>query len=245
MENRSEYVMIYGYGFVWEQYLGGEWVRLALRDDVAYIGIGMTLNDREAKTFFASTFSLQEPLSEGLYRISRWNPIRIAQDEQNLGWDGNFIERPTYKLEFVVCHSASPEPRPIAPERQYWQWYSPWEWYDDMLGEHVMWFISGKNEGRNLVGILYTDSRDFSWYGQSETGSLFMRIFDRKTGEMYDIFERPPLRPDVFSAYEYEGLHGFKLCFGDYQIFATLTNDGLPTYFVMGQNEQSAAASTH
>ena len=62
MENNSEYVMIYGYGFIWEQYLNGEWIQLAHRQDTAYISIGYTLHDREAKTFFASTFSLQEPL---------------------------------------------------------------------------------------------------------------------------------------------------------------------------------------
>jgi len=245
MENRSDYVMLYGYGFVWERYVNGEWVRLTHRENTAYISIGFTLNDHELKTFFASTSTLQYPLSEGLYRISRWNPIRIAPDDQNLGWDGNFIELPTYKLEFVVCHTASLEPRPIVLERQYWQWYTPWEWYDEMRNEHVMWFTSGANEGRNLVGILYTDCRNFSWYGHSETGSLFMRIFDRATGNMYDIFEQPPVRPDSFGAYEYEGLHGFKLCFGAYQIFATLCSDGLPVYFVIGDNTDNLRSDSN
>ena len=245
MENNSEYVMLYGYGFVWEQYLNGEWLQLAHRKDVAYASVGMLLNDQEVKTFFASTFSLQEPLSEGLYRISRWNPIRIALDDLNLGWDGNFIELPTYKLEFVVCHTASNEPSSIVLERQYWEWYSSSDWYDDMRNEHVMWFANGANEGRNLVGILYTDCRDFSWYGHLETGSLLMRIFDRKTGITHDVFEQPPVRPDEFSAYEYEGLHGFKLCFGEYQLFATLSSDGLPIYFAMGQNGQNTTLATH
>ena len=83
LENRSDSVMSYGQGWSFEKHEDGEWRTLETIENYGFTLEGYLLFDHDRKTFTIGTWFLNEPLSEGLYRVTGCS-LRVAPDDQNL-----------------------------------------------------------------------------------------------------------------------------------------------------------------
>lgn len=192
MENRTDDVMLYGNGWSFERYEGGEWVPLPNREDAAWTSEGYTLFDHKQDIFHVSTFVLAEPLTEGLYRVKGCT-LRVAADDDNLSAGGSYTGYPAYQLEFAVKKDALPdrgyppdetEPGGLPPKED-WEWYTPWEGLNllENRGESVWQFVEDES---GLVAMLHRpDIPENEYYNEGDL--LALQLFDRRTGELFQV----------------------------------------------------------
>ncbi len=192
MENRTDQMMLYGNGWSFERYEGGEWAPLPNREDVAWTMEGYTLFDHKQDIFNVSTFALQEPLTEGLYRVTGCT-LRVAGDDENLSAGGSYTDYPAYQLEFAVRKDALPDrgwpevtPAPgTLREKKDWEWYTPWEGLNllENRGESV-WQLVGDES--SLTALLHRPNTTENEYF-NEGDLLALQLFDRRTGELFPV----------------------------------------------------------
>jgi len=212
MENRTDQVMLYGNGWNFERYENGEWVPLPNREDAAWTSEGYTLFDHKQDTFHVSTFALKEPLTEGLYRVKGCT-LRVAKDDENLSAGGSYTDYPAYQLEFAVKKDALPDrglPEESPPiggllPKESWEWYTPWEGLSllENRGESVWQFVQDES---GLVAMLHRpNTPENEYYKQGDLLSL--QLFDRKSGELFTVFESPFVEQDHVTSEEGGGFH--------------------------------------
>ena len=196
LENRSDYVMMYGDGWHFERYESGRWHKLETIENFGFTFLGYVLYDRDRRTRYLSTFMLKEPLKEGLHRVVGWGSLTVAKDYLDFGWDGDNVRYPPFVLEFFISENAPPEPE-LTPEREYWQWYTPWDAiavFKDTPRRNSFSFGPGNN---GLVAVLNYDNTVYnSFTARVNTITFYLDIFDRRTGEVYSLFPEAAVRVD-------------------------------------------------
>lgn len=207
LENRSDSVMLYGQGWSFEKSEGGSWRKLETKANYGFTMVGYSLYDHDKKTFAIWIDFLNEPLDEGLYRVTGCS-LRVAPDDQNLSYGMDYVEYPPYQLEFTVSESATPEADDMPetqlakwqlPDIEAWQWYTPWDalsMYED-AGMQFWRFVQGEN---GLVAILYRNTRENEYLNAGDL--LLLDIFDRKTGKRYEVFTEPTVESQKVLAYK-------------------------------------------
>jgi len=192
LENRTDFVMHYGQGWEFERYQFGGWRPVKTIANYAWHAIGYTLQQRSKQTVVIPTFHLDKPLGPGLYRITGCS-LRVARDDDYLGYTKAYQEYGLYQLEFQISESASPEPE--APEQilgawqlpaiEDWQWYTPWDCIDmyERSGMHVWQYLQN---GKGLVAVLYRPKQAGRHLQPGDKFSL--DLFDRQTGRRYVVF---------------------------------------------------------
>jgi len=161
------------------------------------------LYDRDKLTYAFGTHILEEPLSEGLYRVIGHSVRVMPYDPTNM-WDGKYKRYPAFQLEFTVSENASPEPENIRQERytsewprpeiEDWQWYTPWDCVVicGKIGIPVTYFQPGDN---GLMAVIYRNRPKFDAYDIVYKDDLIMMgIIDRKTGKWYEAFPEPLIK---------------------------------------------------
>jgi len=136
------------------------------------------------------------PFTEGLYRVTGYNSLRVAANHGNLGYDGEHVDYPPFQLEFVVSRAASPEPE-ASPETQLGMWELPeiedWQWYTwgdcAIMYEDAGFHVVSTGQGQNgLLAVFYHNAGE----GEHSASELLrMDVFDRKTGMRYEVFDEP------------------------------------------------------
>jgi len=226
LENRSDSVMSYGQGWSFEKNENGIWRELETIEDYAFTSEGYTLYNRAKNTFTIPTWFLNEPFSEGLYRITGCT-LRVAPDDENLSWEGDNVDYPRYQLEFIISDSASPEPD-ITSEKEDWQWYTP----SEIIGIYespttqVYSYIQGAN---GLVAVALYDPTEHSLFEDTNLGKdiFWMDIYDRKTGSRYEALTEPTIEFSSNWPLIWPYQDGFKVDTGDL-LYIFLNNSGVP-----------------
>lgn len=203
MENRTDNVMLYGNGWSFEQYNNGKWIPLQNKENVAFTAEGYTLYDHRRDVFHISTFALEKPLTEGLYRVTGCS-LRVASDDENLSYGGNYTDYPPYKLEFAVKKDALPDrglpEEPTLPgglaQKEDWEWYTPWESVAlfEGIGQTVWQLVQGNGDD-GLVALLCRPDTPENQYLEPED-KLSLHLFDRRTGRILTLFDTLSVEQD-------------------------------------------------
>lgn len=118
LENRGDLALEYGEFLFYERYVDGQWQAAETMKDYAFTSIGHVLPPHSVGTFSLSTWFLEKPLEEGLYRVTG-SLLRTADE------DGQPVQDyPGYQLTFLVTEEAREEPdyavfvsaKPVSPE---------------------------------------------------------------------------------------------------------------------------------
>jgi hypothetical protein len=188
LENHSDIPMVYGEDFSLETYRDGAWTLVEFQEHYGFAAMGWMLYEYDQEQISYPVSGLQEPLTQGLYRIT-------TSEFQEQGM--NMREcHPGLSLEFLVQEDGAvlempqePEyyiPEPL-PEIEDWQWYT---WGDcvgsyEYEGYSVVQYVSG-SEG--FLGLLYQEAT--SSYPDYEE-PMYLDLFDRKTGIRYSVYTEP------------------------------------------------------
>lgn len=206
MENRGDSVMLYGNGWSFERWQDGGWQPLENRENAAWTAEGYTLMERSMASFNISTFALKEPLKEGLYRATGC-ALRVAEDDGNLSYGGEYTEYPPYRLEFLVKEGACPEPPPAEdgeepgglPHKEDWEWHTPWELLSHYEGRgRCVWQYMQEDSG--LMAMLWREGSVSD--GLNAGDKLGLAIGDRATGRIWEVLPRYTLEQDGIRAVE-------------------------------------------
>jgi len=209
LENRTDNVMLYGNGWSFEKYKynpDGEdtWEKVDTKGDVAFTAEGYTLDKYNKQEFIIPTSFLKKGLTEGLYRITGCS-LRVAKDDINLAYGGEYTDYPPYVLEFAVTKdSVSPavaeedildsSDKYTLPEKEDWQWYTAWE-AEKLYSQNGFMIWQYVENDNGLYAILYrkdTPENEYLNIGDK----LMLDIFDRKTGKTYTVFEKEYVETD-------------------------------------------------
>lgn len=201
IENRSDRSMLYGEELRYEKWVDGNWTKVEEKGGTAFHLIGYTSFDHSRSTFTISTNILKEPLSEGLYRVIGCD-LLTAPDDENLTYKGNGAEeRQPYQLEFYIkrdAHAedkqADPWPNKLKlPDKEDWEWYAPY--VPTILYENhykVIWF--GAENEAGVEALCWTEG-DYRTATLDAEGRLKLDIFDRKTGEIFNVITEAIVKP--------------------------------------------------
>lgn len=203
MENRTDQVMLYGNGWSFERYEEGEWVPLPNREDAAWTMEGYTLYEHKRDVFHVPTSAIQETLTEGFYRVTGCT-LRVAADDDNLNYGGDYTDYPAYQLEFAVTKDALPDrgwpetsPAPgTLREKEDWEWYTPWDGLRLMenRGQTVWQFTQSDGEDGLVALLCRPNAPEYEYLNEGDLLSLY--LFDRKTGELYAAVEELAVEQD-------------------------------------------------
>ncbi len=109
LENRGTQVMLYGQGWSYEKYVDGQWQAVETIEDYGFDAVGYILQPGQTAAFSIGAWFLAQPLEAGYYRVTGC-ALRVAADEEDLSYGGNYTDCPAYQLEFLVTEEAQPEP---------------------------------------------------------------------------------------------------------------------------------------
>lgn len=109
LENRGTQVMLYGQGWSYEKYVDGQWQAVETIEDYGFDAVGYILQPGQTAAFSIGAWFLAQPLEAGYYRVTGC-ALRVAADEEDLSYGGNYTDYPAYQLEFLVTEDAQPEP---------------------------------------------------------------------------------------------------------------------------------------
>ena len=202
LENRSDLAMSYGGGWNYEKWIDGKWQPLANKENMGWTAEAYYLFDHSKATFKVSTAALKEKLTPGLYRVTSCFSLFTAKDDYNLHRGGEgFVEHPPYQLEFLVSSNAASEAKVKdnwldkrnLPEIEDWEWYAPTvpiTMYTNF--SKTVW--GGKQLSDGIMVLC--------WKERSVNESLSMDdrfkldVFDRKTGEFFNVIKDPVVLPE-------------------------------------------------
>ena len=226
LENHSDSVMSYGQGWHFEKYINGKWCELKYKDNYGFTMEGYTLNEYDKQTFYVSAGILSEPLGIGLYRVTGCE-LRVAANDENLSYGGDFVHYPPYQLEFTISETAAEEPERKQPEalqireKEDWQWYTAWDIYATYKNAGMTDWATVKGTN-GLVAVLYrenTPENEILNIGDK----LMLDIFDRKTGKRHEVFAELKVEYNNVSIYQ----DGFKVDCGD--LYYCFINNDAPS----------------
>lgn len=227
LENRSDSVMSYGRGWFFEGKVDGKWEKLPVMENYGFTEEGYLLCEHDKNFLTITTDVLKFPLTAGTYRVTG-RTVRVAPNEENIGYGMDYVEYPPFELEFTVSEAATAEPPPEEqglmewqlPEIESWRWYTPWACASmyDRSGMNAWQTLQGKN---GLVAVLYredTPENEMLNIGDR----LMMDIFDRKTGKRYPVYTELTVESENIWPHE----DGFKVDRDGVAYYCRLNSDG-------------------
>lgn len=230
LENHTDSAMIYGQSWTFEKYKNGAWQKLKTIENYGFTDLAYTLYEHDKNTIKIGTWFLKKPLNAGLYRITGCS-LRVAPSGKKLSYAWNYEEYPPYQLEFTVSKTAPAEPVDTAedqlapwrlPEIEHWQWYTPWDCWN--LYENAGMQVYQCSQAEN--GLMAVAHRTEAIRDINIGDLLLLDLFDRKTGQRYEVFSEPTLEyPTEDKLVPYEG--GFKITLGDAHYYCFVNEGGL------------------
>jgi hypothetical protein len=188
LENHSDIPMMYGEDFSLETYRDGAWTIVEFQEHYGFAAMGWMLYEYDQNQISYSVSGLQEPLTQGLYRIttSEFQEQGTAKRECHPGLSLEFLVQEDGAVLEMPQEPEYYSPEPL-PEIEDWQWYT----WDDCVesyeyeGYSVGQSVSG-SEG--FLGILYQEATSTD-PGREEP--MYLDLFDRKTGLRYSVYTKP------------------------------------------------------
>ena len=158
-----------------------------------------------------------------------------------------------FKIEFIICDNALPEPAQIVLERPDWMISNRDDLFRILYEHYQMHVFHDTLNNNGLIGVIYTRESAVKepgvfgmincWYLLeqrvfSNNSILYLGVFDTKTGYLHKLFHKPanelileserfkcPSNFQVIQAYQYGGLDGFMIRYNSNYIFAYLDNE--------------------
>lgn len=184
-ENPTDREAWYGYHFHVERLReDGEWEWVEFKENLAFLDVAFRLEDHDIIRQEFGFGSFREPLSEGIYRIIV--DAFSAKLEFEIREGGAIPEKPPTQEELMLMDMSDP------PELEKdWQWYRMWSYvrYFHQQDENNLRFVPGEN---GLVAFAYLPKTGDD-FPDPETTCACLRVVDRKTGKIYEVFEEPCL----------------------------------------------------
>jgi len=206
LKNKSDNAIMYGLGWAFERYEKGEWIPVAIKDNIGFESIGYILSEHSQDPFEISTWFLKEPLKEGTYRVTG---CKLYEEGVEPG--GQREEYPPYQFIFRISKDAQSPIKASEDElpKEDWEWMTDWEILPIYEAENQsIWkFVKG-NDG--LIALLYRDDTPENEILQ-ERDLLKLDIFDRKTGKRYPVYQEPTVTIDQVQSAN----AGFKILYAD------------------------------
>lgn len=191
LKNQSDHTFMYGLGWTFERYEKGEWIRVAIKDNIGFESIGYILSEHSQDTFEIPTWFLAEPLKEGIYRVTG---CKLYAEDVEPG--GPHEEYPPYRFIFRVSKDAKGPIKADENElpKEDWEWMTDFEMLPlyESENQSIWQFIKG-NDG--LMALLYRDDTPENEILQ-EGDLLKLDIFDRKSGHRYPVYLEPTVTID-------------------------------------------------
>ena len=181
-ENPTDTTHMYGTHFFVDRSLGNdEWTRVEFEENLAFLDIGLRLEDHDIKRQSFTLSHFQEPLTKGLYRLNI--PAFGADLEFEIRADGALPEA----LPFLPQQESTMDMTDPPSLEKDWQWYRMWDFirYFNDRDESITHFVPGED---GLVALSYLESKETVLDQNTKT---LLRIVDRKTGHWYDAVKEP------------------------------------------------------
>ena len=187
-ENPTDREAMYGYHFhVDKLQEDGECEWVEFKENIGFLDAGLRLEDHDIIRQAFGFGSFQEPLSEGIYRIVI--EAFSAELEFEIREGGATPEKPPTIEELMSMDMSDP------PELEKdWQWYRMWSYiryFNHQQDDQVLRFMPGEN---GLVAFAYLPETGDD-FPDPENTKACLRIVDRKTGKIYEVFEEPSVFP--------------------------------------------------
>ena len=185
-ENPTDQNFTYGEHFsVQMEMANGDWEEAPFMENMAFLDIGLRLEDHDLVRQSFLFGYMQGSLSEGKYRI------HIDAFDVDLEFEiregGAKPEKQRSWMDPEIVDMSDPPKL-----EKSWQWYRMWDFarYMDDQDKRILKFVPGEN---GLVAFVYgpkTDDLDL------DNIKACLCVIDRKSGKMYEIFEEPSVLRD-------------------------------------------------
>ena len=183
-ENPTDNMYFYGQEYAIErQTKDGQWEEVPFDGEIGFLEMAMRLEDHDIIWKSFGLKHLQEPVSEGIYRVMVQSPFE-AQLEFEIR-KGGVIPEKTDELDLEKQMSLDMSDPPKLEKN--WQWYRMWSFvrYFNVYKEYDYRCVPGEN---GLVAFVHLPRQDDL---DMENTKGYLCIVDRKTGKMYEVFEEP------------------------------------------------------